>query len=207
MNEFDQKAATWDNNPMHYERSAAIVEAMQEMIPISREMTALEYGAGTGITGFLLKDQLKSITMIDSSEEMIKVMKEKIIASGEKNLKAVFYDLEKKIWEGASFDLVMTQMVMHHVNDIPGMLKKFYEMLNPGGYLAIADLYTEDGSFHGENFTGHKGFDPEQLSGKMAETGFHGINHRKCFTIKKAVQDGKTRDFDVFILTARKKES
>jgi ubiquinone/menaquinone biosynthesis C-methylase UbiE len=207
MNEFDQKAATWDSNPMHYERSVAIVKTMQEMIPLNSEMTALEFGAGTGITGFLLKDQLKNITMIDSSEAMVRIMNEKISSSGEKNLKAVFYDLEKKPWEGSSFDLLMTQMVLHHVNDVKSLMIKFHEMLNKGGYLAIADLYSEDGSFHGENFTGHKGFDPGELSGIIAGTGFQDINHLKCFTIQKTVENGKIREFDVFILTARKHES
>jgi hypothetical protein len=32
---------------------------------------------------------------------------------------------------------------------------------------AIADLYPEDDSFHGEGFAGYKGFDPEELSGLL----------------------------------------
>jgi ubiquinone/menaquinone biosynthesis C-methylase UbiE len=204
MNEFDQKAAGWDKNPMHYERSVAIVKTMTEMIPINREMSALEYGAGTGITSFLLKDHLKSITMIDSSKAMVRIMKDKIASSGDKNLRAVYYDLEKEPWNGSSFDLLLTQMVMHHVNDVRSILEKFHEILNPGGYLAIADLYNEDGSFHGDNFAGHKGFDPKDFSKVIAETGFEEISHRKCFTIQKPVQGGEIRDFDVFLITARK---
>jgi 16S rRNA A1518/A1519 N6-dimethyltransferase RsmA/KsgA/DIM1 with predicted DNA glycosylase/AP lyase activity len=49
MNEFDIKAAEWDNNPMHWERSEAIVNEIIKLIPLSNKMTALEYGAGTGI--------------------------------------------------------------------------------------------------------------------------------------------------------------
>ena len=56
-------------------------------------------------------------------------------------------------------------MVLHHVNDIEKIIGKFYRLLNPGGYLAIADLYEEDGSFHGDGFTGHKGFNMDSLSG------------------------------------------
>ncbi len=32
------------------------------------------------------------------------------------------------------------------------ILEKFHDLLNPSGYLAIADLYPEDGSFHGLSF-------------------------------------------------------
>jgi len=68
MNEFDIKAAEWDNNPIHWDRSRAIVEDMIKRIPLNKEMTALEYGAGTGIASFLLKDYLKEITLMDNSK-------------------------------------------------------------------------------------------------------------------------------------------
>ena len=48
-------------------------------------------------------------------------------------------------------------------------------LLNAGGFLAIADLYEEDGSFHGEGFTGHNGFDPENLSEILRKNRFRNI--------------------------------
>ena len=65
MNEFDIKAAGWDQNPMHWDRSVAIAEQIKKLIPITKQMTALEFGAGTGITSFLLKDYLKEITLME----------------------------------------------------------------------------------------------------------------------------------------------
>ena len=58
--------------------------------------------------------------------------------------------------------------------------------LNPGEYLAIADLYPEDGSFHGEGFTGHKGFDVEKLSSNLMNHGFTEIRFKQCFIIRRA---------------------
>ncbi len=37
MNEFDIKAAEWDKNPMHWERSEAIVEEIRKTIPLNRQ--------------------------------------------------------------------------------------------------------------------------------------------------------------------------
>jgi hypothetical protein len=54
MNEFDIKAADWEKNPMHWERSDAIVDEIIKRIPLNRNMTALACGAGTGIASFLL---------------------------------------------------------------------------------------------------------------------------------------------------------
>jgi hypothetical protein len=48
--------------------------------------------------------------------------------------------------------------------------KSFMSLLKPGGHLAIADLYTEDGSFHGDGFHGHKGFDPAILAAMLEKT-------------------------------------
>ncbi len=95
-------------------------------------------------------------------------------------------------------------MVLHHVNDIPDILKKFYRMLTPGGYLAIADLYTEDGSFHGDGFTGHKGFDVEILANELAGNGFKNITHHTCFTVQKITEQGTAKNFPVFLIVAKK---
>jgi 2-polyprenyl-3-methyl-5-hydroxy-6-metoxy-1,4-benzoquinol methylase len=200
MNEFDIKAAGWDLNPMHIERAEAIARQILGIIPLRPWMTALEFGAGTGLTSFLIKDQLKEITMMDSSSEMVRIMNEKIEAVQANNLKAIYFDLEKNVWPNGKFDLIISQMVLHHVDDIESIIKKFFLMLNPGGYMAIADLYPEDGSFHGDDFTGHRGFDVEILSNRIRNSGFTNISHRKCFVINKKISDSETKQFEVFLL-------
>jgi ubiquinone/menaquinone biosynthesis C-methylase UbiE len=191
MNEFDIKAAEWDNNPMHWDRSEAIANEMKRMIPLNTEMRVLEYGAGTGITSFLLKYYVKEITLMDNSSEMVRVMTEKIKTSKVKN-----YKNEK-------YDLIFTQMVLHHVTDIDLIISRFNKLLNPGGYLAIADLYEEDGSFHGEGFTGHRGFDIGNLSGILRKNNFSEISHKTCFTVKRKMSYTKTQEFDVFLLIGK----
>jgi len=202
MSEFDIKAAGWDANPMHWERSKAIADEITNLIPLSKEWTALEYGAGTGITSFLLKDQLKEITLMDNSAEMVRVMNEKIASSKAKNLKALNFDLEHTDYYGGKFDLIFTQMVLHHVTDVESIIKKFSKLLNPGGYLAIADLFEEDGSFHGEGFNGHMGFNIEKLSGILLKNQFSNISHKTCFVIDRKISEGLTKQFDVFLLIA-----
>ena len=204
MNEFDIKAVEWDKNPMHWDRSEAIAKEIIKLIPLKNEMTALEYGAGTGITSFLLKDYLKEITLMDNSSEMVKVMNEKIKTTKVKNLKALNFDLEHTDYKGGKFDLIFTQMVLHHVTDTENIIKTFYGLLNPEGYLAIADLYPEDGSFHGEGFSGHKGFNIEKLSKLVQKIGFTNISHRQCFVINKKISDTETKQFEVFLLIANR---
>jgi tRNA (cmo5U34)-methyltransferase len=204
MNEFDIKAAEWDMNAMHWARSEAIVEEIRKIIPLNKNMTALEYGAGTGIASFLLKEDLRKITLMDNSSEMVRVIKEKIEKSKAGNLDVINFDLEHHDYTAGKFDLIFTQMVLHHVDDIGAVIAKFGKLLNTGGYIAIADLYEEDGSFHGDGFTGHKGFDPEKLSAILSKNQFGDVAHRSCFIIDKEVSKTVTRQYPVFLLTARR---
>ncbi len=204
MNEFDIKAADWDKNPMHWDRSVAITDQIKKLIPLKKWMVALEYGAGTGIASFLLKDYLKEITLMDSSPEMVRVMNEKIKTVKVENLKTLNFDLELTDYSDRKFDFIFTLMVLHHVTNIENIIRKFYELLNPGGYMAIADLYPEDGSFHGEGFTGHKGFDIGILSNQVARQGFTDVNHSKCFVIVNQISDAETKQYDVFLLIAKR---
>jgi len=202
MNEFDIKASGWDKSNMHRERAAAVAGEIIRLIPLSREMMALEFGAGTGLLSFMLKDHLKEITLIDNSDGMVKVLNEKLKAEKANTLKVVKADLEYENLLPGSFDLIYTLMVLHHVGDVENIIRKFHDLLTPGGYLAIADLYSEDGSFHGEGFHGHLGFDPSSLAVLLEKSGFADINHRKVYVIDKVISDDKMKKFDVFLMTA-----
>jgi ubiquinone/menaquinone biosynthesis C-methylase UbiE len=204
VNEFDIKASGWDQNPMHWDRSLAVASQIRELIPLTKQMKALEFGAGTGITGFLLKDYLKEITLMDTSLEMLRVINGKIESAGADNLNTLYFDLEKADLKETTFDLIFNQMVLHHITDTAEIISKFYNILNPGGFLAIADLFPEDGSFHGKEFTGHKGFDPEELSKLLIKAGFTNISYSKCFVIEKKISDSETKQFDLFLILAQR---
>jgi ubiquinone/menaquinone biosynthesis C-methylase UbiE len=203
MNEFDLKASEWDMNPMHWDRSAAIANEIKSLIPLTNEMIALEYGAGTGIASFLLKDHLKEITLMDSSAEMVRITEEKIKSTGVTNLKAMKFDLEHESYNNGKIDLIFTQMVLHHIEDIDSIIKKFRGLLKKGGYLAIADLYEEDGSFHGDGFTGHKGFNLEKMAGIIENNSFGKIIHKTCFVIERRISETESKQYEVFIIVSK----
>ena len=203
MSEFDAKARDWDKNQGYIIRSEAVAQAMLRMIPVRSEMKALEYGSGTALLSFALRDHFSEITLMDNSREMTAVAEEKIASSHIRHMKPLFFDLEHQDFDG-KFDIIYSQMVMQHVSDIDAMFGKFYKLITPGGYLAVADLYTEDGSFHGGSFHGHTGFDPAELGHRLQTAGFDDIEHEPCFVIKKTEADGKTTEYPVFLLKARR---
>ena len=161
----------------------------------------MEYGAGTALLSFILKDQFNNITLMDNSREMTMVATGKIASENATNMKPFLFDLEKEEFDG-KFDIIYSQMVMHHVRDVNAMFEKFRKLLNPGGYLAIADLYPEDGSFHGEGFGGHLGFDVEILAVDLKNLGFTNILHHECYILKKEDEAGNIKAYPIFLLTA-----
>ena len=200
MSSFDARAREWDKDKMHMDRSVAIAAELEKMIPLDHSMKALEYGAGTGILSFLLREHFSDITLMDSSQEMINVCQEKREYFGTSHIHPLWLDLEHTDFED-KFDIIYNQMVLHHVKGYEAMLHKFYELLNPGGYLAVADLFPEDGSFHGiNNLDVHLGFDPEALSVILKNAGFESVNYITCFEVKRPSGE----KFPIFLLVAKK---
>ena len=155
MNDFDQKARDWDKNRMNLERTISVAAGLSKRIPDKPGLKALEFGAGTGLLSFHLKDRFAEITLMDSSVEMLKMAEQKMDAADHLKFKTLFFNLEAEDYKGGKFDIVYSQMVLHHIKNIDAILKKFYGLLNTGGVLAIADLYKEDGSFHDFNVDVH----------------------------------------------------
>jgi tRNA (cmo5U34)-methyltransferase len=205
MSEFDQKANGWDKNQMHMERTKAVAGKLLEMVPITPDMKALEFGAGTGLLSFYLKDRFSEITLMDSSREMLNMAEQKIEAGDHGRIKTLFINLETEEYQGGAYEIIFNQMVMHHIKDVKSILKKFYHILTPGGVLAIADLYPEDGSFHDGATDVHFGFDPGYLEDILHQQGFDQCKAEQCFIIPKELAPGKFKEYPVFLMTAIRK--
>lgn len=82
-------------------------------------------------------------------------------------------------------------------------LRAFYELLEPQGYLCVADLDKEDGSFHTSEFHGPHGFDREELRAQVRSIGFTDIRFTTAYHMIREVQDS-SKDFPVFLMVARR---
>jgi tRNA (cmo5U34)-methyltransferase len=206
MNEFDQKAQEWDKNQMHLERTMAVASHLMKMIPLKPNLKAMEFGAGTGLLSFYLKDRFSEITLMDSSREMLKMAEKKMEAGDHSKFKTLFINLEMEEYRGDPFDIIYNQMVMHHIKDINTIISKFYQLISPGGMLAVADLYPEDGSFHDGDMNVHRGFDPVKLTAILHQHGFNNVKIVPCFVIRKVVSSEKIKEYPVFLMTAFRKQ-
>ncbi len=198
---FDDKAKTWDSDPVKQERAEAVAAAIRQRIPLSSTWRALEYGCGTGLLSFVLYTDLGSIILADASPGMLAVLEAKLAAAQIDHLHPLRLDLTCDPLPSDRYDLIYSLMTLHHVADIESLLRNFHALLQPGGWLAIADLDQEDGSFHGVGFTGHHGFDREVLRAQLMAAGFSGVEFSSCYRMKKAT-DQDVREYPLFLAVA-----
>jgi ubiquinone/menaquinone biosynthesis C-methylase UbiE len=202
-NPFDTRAKTWDDDLAKVARADAVADAIRASIPLAPTLRALEYGCGTGLLSFALADALGHITLADSSAGMLAALADKLAAQPMPHMQPLKLDLATDPPPSERYDLIYSLMTFHHIPDTDKILADLFALLAPEGHLCIADLDSEDGSFHGPGFDGHKGFDRSDLGNKAKRAGFRSIDFRTVFNITKSESAGQ-KEFPVFLMVARK---
>jgi predicted TPR repeat methyltransferase len=203
MTHFDDKAASWDDDPDHVKRAKIIAKRLKLALANETIETAMEYGSGTGQLSFELKNVLPRITLMDESINMTKVAMQKCNDLEVDNLYPIKYDLLLNPLFFERYDLIYSMLTLHHIENIRMILEKFNQLMNPGGLLILIDLEKEDGSFHDYEFQGHLGFDRKELEKKLNRVGFSPIHYEICYTIDKEMENGKVRGYPLFLLVSK----
>ena len=204
MTNFDERAKDWDSDLQKVERARDVADAIRRTIPLSTRMNALEYGCGTGLLSFFLQSDLGQITLADTSQGMLDVLTQKIHAAGVENLHPVRLDLATDPLPTERFQLTYSLMTLHHIHNAREMIYKFHALLEPNGYLLVADLDKEDGTFHTDGTTDvHKGFERSELQNWVEAAGFNEIKFSTAYEIRKEIDD-REKVFPVFLMSAQK---
>lgn len=204
MTNFDERAKDWDSDPTKVERARAVADAIRKAIPLTQNMTALEYGCGTGLLSFALQSDVGQITLADTSQGMLDVLGGKIASSGVTNMHPMRLDLATDPLPTERYDLTYSLMTLHHIRDTDDILRKFHALLEPTGYLLAADLDKEDGTFHTDSSADvHMGFDREELRKKVESAGFGNVKFSTVYEIAKKIGN-KKKTFPIFLMVAQK---
>lgn len=201
---FDEKARMWDN-PERIKRTEILSKAIIERIEDASEKTALEIGCGTGLFTTRLSKVLKEVACFDTSEEMVKVLKEKIKEGNLKNISIYTEEILNNEEFYEKFDIVYSSMVFHHIVDIEKEFELLSKLLKKGGQVIIIDLDEEDGSFHKneKDFNGHNGFNRDEFKDILEKYGFMDVTFETVFNGTKIVLD-KGVDYSLFLCVAQK---
>lgn len=193
---FQQKAGDWDARPVPVQISAGVGRTLLERVDLRDDMTVMDFGAGTGLICAQVAPHVGRVYAVDVSAAML----EQLVAKPE--LRGKVEAMEVDILATPlpqEVDLIVSAMAMHHVEDTNRLLRAFAEHLAPGGKVALADLDSEDGSFHPPDTEGvyHRGFDRDALREKLEAHGFADIE----FTTAVEVDRDEKR-YPVFLVTA-----
>ena len=195
---FAEKSKSWDMNSKRVGNAKSIAEAIQKDIELKPAMKLMDFGAGTGLLSYFIAPFVDTIVMVDNSPSMLEKFKEKA-SEFECKTEIREVDLSRTTLD-EKFDGIISSMTVHHVEDQKALFTKFYNMLEYGGFIAIADLDSEDGTFHSDN-TGvfHFGFDRESVEQVAKEVGFKDIKFELASSIIKP-----HCEFTIFLMTAKR---
>lgn len=196
---FNKAAKDWDKSDTRTRLSEGIGRAILEEVPLRPEMTIMDFGAGTGLLSGHIVPKVAKIAAVDISQGMLDELSNKREFEG-KVLPFCQNIVHDPLQE--DFDGIVSAMALHHVEDTEEIVKVFYEHLKPGGFVALADLDAEDGTFHTHGNEGvfHFGFERKALQGMLEAAGFSQVNFVTAYTFEKA--DGQS--YPVFLVTAWK---
>jgi len=195
---FEEKSQEWDKNEMIRGLSTAIGSTMLQKVDFHPDMDVMDFGAGTGLISGQVASKVGKITAVDISEAML----EKLSAKPElkDKVQTICQDITKKPLD-KKYDVIVSAMAMHHVEDTDNLAKTFASHLKPHGTVALADLDTEDGTFHPEDTEGvyHSGFDRDAMKSILEKNGFENIDFVTAHTVEK-----ETGRYPIFLVTATK---
>ncbi len=195
---FNEKSKSWDSDVTVKTLSSAIGSLILEQVPLNAQMEVMDFGAGTGLISSYVAPLVNKIVAVDISEAMLDKLVSKPELDGK--VEAVCQDILKTPFDGR-FDLIMSAMAIHHIEDTAKLIQSFSEHLKEGAMIALADLDKEDGSFHPEGTEGvfHYGFNRDVFEEMLINNGFEDIQFFTAYTVTKA-----ENKFPVFLVVAKK---
>ena len=182
---FAVRADGYDETDYRLRYVDEMARAIRERVPLSPETILLDFGAGTGLLTERLAPFVSTIHCVDISESMISQLEQKA-----PRLPCAIHTLRRDLTRGElpklKVDGIVSTMTLHHIEDPLALLKRLGTLLRPGGFVAICDVDTEDGSFHTVD-TGvmHYGFEREQIHDWLGEAGFAEVRVEDASTIVK----------------------
>ena len=197
MSHFDKKAEGWDSGDIRVNGARTIADAINAKITLNNDMEIMDFGVGTGLLGFLIAKEVKKVYGVDTSTQMLAKLQEK--NSSGLNIEPINQDIVKNPLT-QTFDGLVRSMTLHHIENLEAFFNIIYKNIRSSGFIAIADLETEDGTFHSDNAgVFHFGFDKKELCKVVESCGFQDVKFENINTINKP-----HRNFGVFLLTAIK---
>jgi ubiquinone/menaquinone biosynthesis C-methylase UbiE len=203
--DFDKVAVSWDDDPRRVKLAGDLARTIMREVELTRDMDLLDFGCGTGLISLHLQSHVRSLRVVDTSPVMLEVFQGKLKERGITNVSTVLLDSAKETRIDGKFHLIVSGMTLHHIQDVEALFKEFFRILLPGGKVCVADLDSEDGSFHSD-LTGvaHFGFERMHVRAMLESAEFVEVRDVTAARIIKDAEMPTRREYPVFLMIARK---
>jgi ubiquinone/menaquinone biosynthesis C-methylase UbiE len=173
-------------------------DAIREYLVDAKSKNAIDFGCGTGLVGMNLLSDFNSILFLDTSQNMINQIKQKISDFNIKNVDTLCFDFEKECLSDLHVHYIFMAQVLLHINDVELVLSRLYDILNIGGHLLIVDFNKNEEIV---SDIVHNGFDLKNLTDIMAKIGYRDIQSKTFYAGSKIFMN---HDASLFILDSQK---
>ncbi|EHQ90502.1 class I SAM-dependent methyltransferase [Desulfosporosinus youngiae] len=194
---FDRMADRYDTLE-RIQMAKLMSDAIREYSVDADHKSAIDFGCGTGLVGMNLLKDFKSMLFLDTSQNMIDQIKQKIIDFNLQNVDTLCFDFEKESLLDLQADYIFMAQVLLHINDVELILSRLYDVLNAGGHLIIVDFNKNEEVV---SDMVHNGFDQAELRELMTKIGFKEIQSKTFYTGSKLFMN---HDASLFILNSQK---
>jgi ubiquinone/menaquinone biosynthesis C-methylase UbiE len=194
---FEMIADVYDT-PERIQIAKVSSDAIREYLVDAKNKTAVDFGCGTGLVGLSLLNDFQSILFLDTSQNMIHQVEQKIFRSSIRNADTLCFDFEKDSLSDLHADYIFMAQVLLHINDFKPVLQRLYDVLNPGGHLIIVDFNRND---EVASDMVHNGFDQAEITDAMSDMGYRSIQSKTIYHGRKIFMG---RDASLFILDSKK---
>ena len=134
----NQKSQKKINNLENIKRFPA--DILFELLPIKKDDSVLDLGAGTGYISLSIAEQVKTVVAFDYDEDILNyletVAKERNIA----NIETVAGDFKDIPLEDHSIDTAIASIALHEVQPLVTALKEIHRILNNKGLFLCIEL-------------------------------------------------------------------
>jgi ArsR family transcriptional regulator len=113
-------------------------------LALSEASAVMEVGPGEGQLLTELSQRFENLTALDNSKDMLEKSRSAIDDSGRSGVEFILGDTAVARAQNVSSDLIIFDMVLHHISSPAKTFKDSAALLNPDGYLLIVELCSHD---------------------------------------------------------------
>ena len=113
-------------------------------LSLSDKAAVMEVGPGEGQLLTELAQRFKNLTALDNSKDMLDKSRSAIAERGQSGVEFILGDTAVARKQNVSSDLIIFDMVLHHISSPAKTFKDSAALLNSDGYLLIVELCSHD---------------------------------------------------------------